>query len=520
MPKSTHERSIVDWLLDLRAWARQCPVSEPLNIGGIDATDILLTPLYLAILNATRSGAPKAESISSGLVSELYTKGYRVKMAMLERKAVWRSGRAEPTDVLLWSRDVTHTTMLQPVAAALRKEGVRCSLLACQPKVFHRLQQRDPSAIFTMAAWPDRVRLARQDGMRRAKLLDAVADWQLPAFPHPAADLVESAVRRTILNLIGNACEAVTNIEAALDTLRPKLLVVGNDLTMEGRAGTRVAAARGIPTGVFMHGSISADVLQSHHIADHLVVFGEVHRQELVQHHGLQEDQVSVCGAPNLDQRPQQTGLVHPMLSKRLGIRPDEPWILVATSGPGHRISHRHHQFVIQHLMRLSAALPDVPVVIKLHRKDRLAFYQEGLKNCGLTKLFVIAHDVYGFPQDIYDWLQGCRLVLTGASTVAMESMLMDVPVVTMDFCDEIHHVDFIDVGATTHVTTPESMEHAVRAILAGKGPRPDVLASAKAFLERSFHSLDGKSSRRGALALVDLMRAAPTEKPQTAESR
>ena len=44
--------------------------------------------------------------------------------------------------------------------------------------------------------------------------------------------------------------------------------------------------------------------------------------------------------------------------------------------------------------------------------------------------------------------------MLTGASAVAVEAMLMDVPVVTMDFCNEIHGVDFIDAGATIHVNT------------------------------------------------------------------
>src|SRR5262249_16011008 len=155
---------------------------------------------------------------------------------------------------------------------------------------------------------------------------------------------------------------------------------------------------------------------------DRVLVFGDTHRRELTQQ-GMPDERILICGAPSLDELPRQNGRVHPQLKSRLGLRDGDPWILVATSGPGHRISHPHHDQVIATLMRLSAALPDVPIVIKLHRKDRLEYYQEGLRNCSASKLCVVSQGAYGFPNYIYAWLQGCSMVLTGASTVALEAM-------------------------------------------------------------------------------------------------
>src|SRR4029079_7481214 len=134
--------------------------------------------------------------------------------------------------------------------------------------------------------------------------------------------------------------------------------------------------------------------------------------------------------------------------------------ILVATSGPGHRISHEHHQVVIANLARLSAEFPDVPLVVKLHRKDRLEYYQQALDR--RHRLILVREESSGFPRGIFEWLSGCSVVLTGASPVAVEAMLMDVPVVTMDFCQEIRGVDFIDAGATTHVQTSDALSEAV----------------------------------------------------------
>jgi UDP-N-acetylglucosamine 2-epimerase len=336
--------------------------------------------------------------------------------------------------------------------------------------------------------------------------LAALDAWTLPEFPQASTSEVASVVRGTVIRFLPLVSEAVANARAALDMFEPKVLVVGNDITLEGRTGCRVAASRGVLSAIFMHGSLAGDALQSMHCADRVFVYGNVQRQALTLQ-GMGAERIVVCGSPSLDHRPRQTGQVHPLLQKRLGIGPGDPWLLVATSGPGHRISHHHHRIVIEQLQRLSRALPKVPVVVKLHRKDRLDYYRKALQDFDGTRLVVVAEETYGFPRDIFEWLQGCSVVLTGASMVAVEAMLMDVPVVTMDFCDEIREVDFIDFGATTHVTTAESLEGTVREILAAQAPTAEVNAAVQTYLKAAFHALDGCSSQRGVEALRDIIR-------------
>jgi len=140
--------------------------------------------------------------------------------------------------------------------------------------------------------------------------------------------------------------------------------------------------------------------------------------------------------------------------------------------------------------MRLSKAMPDVPIVIKLHRKDRLDTIKRGSRIVPRPGSRVVSHDAHGFPADIYDWLQGCSLFLTGASTVALEAMVMDVPVVTMDFCNEIHDVDFIDAGATVHVANGEMLEQVVRETLATAVTARTCERRVKSFIEKSFYAL------------------------------
>jgi hypothetical protein len=500
--ETVDQGTILRWIDQLHESARAAAWGGLLEFEGVDLFEVLLAPIDLAVLAAARRGSAPKMPLSKQWLGRLRSRAYRWKMAWRERVAARRCAPASPTDILFWSRDRTHTSIMHPVAKAAALEGDACRLLACQPTAYETLCQVAADGVYTMRLWPRVVLQARREGARRAREIARDVGWvhRNDAASVPAA--ARAAAWEALLEFLPLAAEAVANARAALDAFRPKVLVVGNDVTVEGRAGCRVAKARGVPTAVFMHGSIGGDALQRRHCADRLLVYGKTQCRVLAQL-GFGDDRVIACGAPNLDQRPRQTGRIHPELQQRFGLRPDEPWILVATSGPGHRISHAHHQQVIDELAALGRALPAVPLVVKLHRKDQLAYYDAALKNCG-GKMLVVADRTPGLPVDIFDWLQGCCLVLTGASAVAVEAMLLDVPVVTMDFRDEVHDVDFIDAGATVHVRTGDSLVREVRTILES-GASDTILSRVRGYLEDTFFALDGHSSQRGARALHEL---------------
>jgi hypothetical protein len=495
--------AILDWTDELRESARSASWAPLVDFDGIDALDVLLSPIYVAVLNALRIQNEVHRPMRSEWLARARQWAYQGKMALRDRAAARRSANPGAADVLLWSRDITHTVIFDPVARALTEQGRSARMLACRASIFEQLVARDVNSVFSRAAWPGVLRRAHRDGVRRARELARFGRWTVP--PIMGNRELESVVRNTVIALLPLVSEAVANARAALDAFSARLLVVGNDLTLEGRAGCRVARQRNIPTAMFMHGSITGDPLQARHCVDRILVYGNVHRDELVQR-GYPRPRIVVCGAPSLDDRPRQTGRVDAQLRDRLGLQPGDPWILVTTSGPGHRISLAHHQTVILQLERLSAAMPTTPVVIKLHHKDRLEHYQQALRNAAGRKMIVVGENTPGYPNDIFEWLNGCSVVLTGASAVAVEAMLMDVPVVTMDFQDEIHGVDFIEAGATTHVRTGEALVQAVSEILAGHAPSEQARDRAGAYLKESFCALDGCSASRGADSLIELM--------------
>ncbi len=145
--------------------------------------------------------------------------------------------------------------------------------------------------MFTGAAWPAEIRTARREGSRREAELTALPPILLPPLrtggsasePSAASDRLAAVWRSTLLESLPAVCVAVANARAALAAFRPKVLVVGNDITIEGRAAALLARAAKVPVVVMMHGHVGTNnPLHGVHLADRLVAYGDAHRRALV----------------------------------------------------------------------------------------------------------------------------------------------------------------------------------------------------------------------------------------------
>lgn len=491
--------SVVRWLEDaLPAMQRACRGASPLAEQAIPA---LFSPLYQSAVALMRDGAPHPRiARTRGPFGERIQR--RLRRFIQERQAIRHSARLGPSRLLFWPRLPSHLRQQLPVVAVLRRQGIECAFVACQERIAVALQKAGLPVTYTREAWTNELADAHAQGREAAARLADDLTHALPPFPAAVpAEAVRACVRRCFEAQLPAACEAVAAAHAMLDATDPSVFVVGNDITIEGRAGVLVARQHGTATACLMHGNVVSDPRHAAHLADRLLTYGRLDREYLIRVMECPEERVVACGAPYLDARPSQEGRLHPALVQRLGLEPQRPYVLVATSGPGFQISFGHHMQTLHHVMALSERMPGVQFVAKLHPKDRLAYYRQAERRVPGSRLQVAAHGKRGLPTAIFDWLQGCAAVLTGASTVAREAMLMDVPVVTMDFADEIQGVDFIEAGATRHVTTSEELEGAVRHLL-----ESDALLQRQhvdRYLKDSFHLLDGSAARRCAAVLL-----------------
>ena len=487
-----------DQLLAVRHQLPHSAWAPALAYQGIDLVEGLLNPLYQALLAAERGhqptppGAPTHRRIAAALHRLL------LQRRSPDRVARWlarrRSARPAAASVCFWPREITHLEVQIPVARALHQRGVEATWVAGSPHLAQALHRHKIPSLFPVAAWPEALAAARRWGEGMGESLA-----REPGVPLPH----EPVVRRTLRQQLPVAAGATATALGIATTVRPRVLVVGNDLTLEGRLGTLVAQARGIATAALMHGLVSAEPMHGQHRVDRFLVYGEGSRRLLLER-GTPAERIAVTGCPKLDPPPRQEGRVHPQLARRLGLRAGEPWILIAFSGPGHSVSHDHHRRLIEAVGQCSAALPGVRFVARLHRKDAPEPYREILNRIPGARLTVVRHGQRGYPTAIFDWLQGCRAVITGASTVAVEAMLLEVPVITLDLTGELATTDFITAGATLHGTSPETLVRRVEGVL--QGDLGGTVETARRFARETFHQPDEGAVARAAQSIENLI--------------
>jgi hypothetical protein len=495
-------------------------------IGGrtvtLDGYDALFAAVFSHALNVAQAGgAPPPVSPLRAAAAFLAETARHVR----ERAGFPRVHDLHPQPssagrVLMWPQNQTHFRRLVPVAHALDAHALDARfLLIVNREPFRAFVpaawSADGRAVFTETALAARVREARQAGRSRAAVFDRAPGVALPAFPGLPGLAPERVLAFPLRAGLPHVHEAASVFAAvSLDGL-PRAVVVGNDLTRDGRIAARLASAVGVPSFSVQHGSISGNPLHGHHAADRVLVFGENARQTLLGL-GIAPERIAVTGDPadaaarHEDGAPPMRDILH-----ALGLaRPDQPVVLIATSGPGHLVSRAHHERIAAALVGLSQALPEAVFVAKLHPKDRIAYYP-----AEPARLHLIAPDDARFPPEVlYDldrWLNTISCMITTGSTAALDAMRAGVPVVTLDLTGELGAIDFIAAGATTHVTDASALSDAVRTLITTPAAHTAARTRGDAFYARHAYTTtpgrpDGLAARRAA----DLIAAAASSRP------
>ena len=265
--------------------------------------------------------------------------------------------------------------------------------------------------------------------------------------------------------------------------------------------------------------------------ADRIVVWNDIMKQQAVELHGYTPDQVRVAGPPHWDRyfRP------GPVISReaffaRIGADPSRRLITLMTTG---RTLYDHYPRVVRVLMAAIAGgrWGNAQLLVRLHPRDDLERYDEfrGTPHLIIEKPFrktVKSGDGLDVDitsdnqQHLADTLRHSDVVVTVASTIAIEASIFDTPVIDVSFDGETpvefaqsarryykftHYANITRQGAAPIADTPEALVDHVSRYLADRSldreGRRRVVADQVQFT-------DGKSSERIARFVVEELAA------------
>jgi UDP-N-acetylglucosamine 2-epimerase len=234
-------------------------------------------------------------------------------------------------------------------------------------------------------------------------------------------------------------------------------------------------------------------------LADKISVPGEFIRDLLINC-GIDESRVVVTGRPTYDALIRaEESFKKEQICKKFGLDPTRKIVVYATEN----LLPWETQPLVYALCTIMKKLSDVQFVIKVHPSEpSLSLYERVSKDVGVQCL--ITRDA-----NIYEILFVCDLMITGFSTAALDAMILDKPVVTMNFTGLEDPIPFAESGAAIGVYRKEETEQAIRDGLYDEAVRERLAKDREKFVFEQAYKKDGKATER----IVDLIEQMVSEK-------
>jgi hypothetical protein len=227
-------------------------------------------------------------------------------------------------------------------------------------------------------------------------------------------------------------------------------------------------------------------------------VMGEAFRQQFLAQ-GVCKERIEVTGHPLHDQAFAQAAAcpaARAALRARYGLPDGARLVLYATQPVLWRavLSREQLRENVRALGRAVAGLgEEFLLVLKLHPRESPADYA-GLDGEGLP--IVIRPE-----GEIAELIAPAEVFISSSSSTILQAMMLDKPVVTVNF-NQVPHFDYYEnIGGTLHVRTPDEAAEALRLAVFDQPTRAR-LAAERATVLAQYARFDGQATRR----LADLV--------------
>lgn len=309
------------------------------------------------------------------------------------------------------------------------------------------------------------------------------------------------------------SARAMDEAGAALDALRPRVVLTYAEAGGWGRALMLEARRRGIASAAAQHGFIYRHWLNYRHEPDEMLpssanqadrgfprpdltlLFDDFAYEHLVEHGHFPPEALAVTGSPRLDAIVASAGRFDAAARRRLrdalGAAGDTRVVVVAAK-------HAQLGASFAALVDAARAMPGIRLVVKPHPAEGDAPYRAA---AGSADNVVIAPT----DADLGQLTAVAAALVTANSTAAIEAMPLGVPALVVGLPNNLS--PFVEAGAMAGVHAPAEVGPALRALLYDGEMRQRLSAAREAFLARYRIRGDGGAASRAADAIISLSR-------------
>ena len=292
-----------------------------------------------------------------------------------------------------------------------------------------------------------------------------------------------------------------------IDAFDPKSILIIDETGISGRAAIVAGYMRGKNVVGLQHGAISPLAFEYVHlkgeVSDDLdihapfcpvphktAVYGENTREVLINDGNYPEKSITITGQPRYDVIKQlKDTLDRKEVCIELGLDPAKKIILILTQPSKDRL------FLARSIFEAIPSNRNCQVALKLHPRDLdHQSYRELAKKAGL--------DIQVHTQDIFRLLFIADLIIQRDSTVGIEAMLFEKPLICAYFfsMDIARTSQYLQSGCRI-ARTPQELQHHIQEAFVGVHNQRYIHAQS-AWVKKEAFNQDGQATQR----VVDLM--------------
>ena len=269
-------------------------------------------------------------------------------------------------------------------------------------------------------------------------------------------------------------------------------------------------------------------------IPDEFIVWGKVMYEELKEYYGTSDDAVQICGVPHFDNHIRvKHSPDYQSLMVRLGLNKDLPYIFFAMSSPrfapheidivewlaraiNENVFGKNMQLIVRpHPQNVQGSLSDQKWIGRLEgiKGKRVAVdYPQLVKS--KVRWSMRQSDM----NHLSNLLVGCSVCLNSGSTVSIDALMMDKPVILTSFdgdeklyywksarrlVDYPHQKKFVNLGGANVVHSYKDLKKEILKYL--ENPNHDINRRKNA-LDMECHLNDGRATERVVKAMLHIL--------------
>lgn len=239
-----------------------------------------------------------------------------------------------------------------------------------------------------------------------------------------------------------------------------------------------------VPTLTLIHGLVAEPRGYCPVLSDYVATIGDADRDKLIAR-GVEPGKIRSVGCPRFDVAYQYEAKVPSVAIDTAKRR----ILAVAQAGSsavqatGSYVPTRQFVALLRHALE---GEPDLQLWIRLHPADDIT---EAEKWRWHSEGIILAEGGH-----LYDWLSAADVVVHQSSTVGVEALFFDKPLVSINLTGQPDVIAYVEEGVAAGVYRQDDLLPAIRAALAKPPHTPE---TRERFIQRHACALDGKSSER-----------------------